>query len=56
MLFLLTAFALESECKITQKNTTGKKYFANSIIRITFAKYINLTSITQISRYDILQQ
>lgn len=25
MLFLLTAFALESECKITKKNWIGKK-------------------------------
>ena len=27
MLFLLTAFALESKCKITNKNWTDKKYF-----------------------------
>ena len=45
MLFLLTAFALESKCKSTNNNPTGKKYFASFTKICTFA--VRLSKITQ---------
>ena len=45
MLFLLTAFALESKCKSTNNNPTSKKYFASFTKICTFATW--LSKITQ---------
>jgi hypothetical protein len=45
MLFLLTAFALESDRKSTNNIPTGKKYFASFTKICTFANW--LSKITQ---------